>query len=1490
MPQAVSPGGSATLYGVLYQLLGSLHQAARLQVQGDPARAARLVVEPLGGGGDLQVEESGSRRIEQWKARTNGRPWGLQEILDKVIPDLYRDSALDLPADQARYVFATEGHLGEKARAFFQRLHQRPMPEKKPLAGLVEEDLKLIRATAREIRKLPAFRSEPINQTYWKLRRLLNRFEVRENQTADRLIHEIDRWLLPRVDYVEHIQAKRDELCTLLLRRGVGRGSGNTFMPEDLLREAGLYGISLDSEDDVRRTARKVLDSEIKRRKYDEAKDVREPPVWPEERSVLFLSGESGQGKTWQLTRLALDRWNEQRLVSLVDSRGDADRDLERASDLLWKQAWGHDQRISLGSLAERWKMVRGTAGMPWLTVCVDNVQSLSEARVLVREGDWEKWGAELVLTGPAHIGDTLAQEEPERVHHVKLRDFTPLELREYLRRHGRFWDTVPEDVRDTLKRPLLAGIYTTLGSDPDFHPTHEYDLYERSWRRLGQELGEHVQRDFHLVKSLALRLLGTEAHYPWTWEDLKNAGVDPEAQSRLEKFGWWTRKEEGAEVWHDRMLSWAVAVALADRVRSGSGSPAADLLWAREHAPETRIKRILGYVPMDLLWIVSDDPAKCAPVADLLIHLEEDDGGFGSRWLHRSNLPTLGSRIIPGFLERMRRLPNQDRHSFFSPAVEILSKILDREPGGGMVLPRLLTDHSQLVRRIAVGTLVRHPHAEAIGSLWNLLRRDSLLMEETQRNEGVLDRRSSFAALRACLELEPDWLRSKIRSIKPQGEPVWELAYLLANLKHPVARPIWLDVKGELFEKVPSGKLHSLMVCMRVFRDRKELSRLEGWLPVKEKWTYNIALEAIAWIDSDRAVSLLTSEPLDQLLASHRGWLQILLLNRPEETRRALRERMSVAGEGFWRVARLYSSYEERLDHETLEALLDRIVIELEGGTWKDIRVPLHQLSRIHRVDLLRCFEARAGTDFDHRLGDLGSASLGSAPHDRKEIFAVLLKIGGVGLRRLIRAGLASEDPELRSDAIVWGLTCPEEIASIPEAGMWVVAALGEDRVLVEQIMAWEEEIENDNLAILWRLRRWKEPISDTDLAPALEGLVSSDLQRRVRGMAAISISGRQDLLLRLPEWLSGLDLSTEDLGPLDDRASYLVCQLADERVEDLEQIARSLDVSCFSWTALQILHEDFSTDLASRLEAYLLERYTGNGELDSNEMNLALSLEQCRQVSLPLLQAVWKSGKNLPEEMWSSKRFYPTVSRIESEEIREAIWKEAFEARSTNFRIGAIRALHSFEPEEAIRAARKVLENPEAQDRADFVPLLLEVGGAEAVPLLIDLASRERKTEVLWKVARVLRRAGPEVETELRERLKSPEIRMRDVSAHLAGWQGPGFLETELQRMAEDEPDTGIQWECLQALNRQNKERCVLELMETFRSALGAARWSYLESILELGDPKLLVTEADRLWLGHILSPELGVMEEHANFRIKERIAEIRRTAEQRDRSTDG
>jgi hypothetical protein len=114
MPQ---PGGSANINGILYQILGTLEWASRIQLsdasrEGEEISQARLIIEPSGGGGDARICASDRRRVGQWKTKSDGGPWSLQRVIDEVIPDLYRAVDAHLLDDHSECLFITEGKRG----------------------------------------------------------------------------------------------------------------------------------------------------------------------------------------------------------------------------------------------------------------------------------------------------------------------------------------------------------------------------------------------------------------------------------------------------------------------------------------------------------------------------------------------------------------------------------------------------------------------------------------------------------------------------------------------------------------------------------------------------------------------------------------------------------------------------------------------------------------------------------------------------------------------------------------------------------------------------------------------------------------------------------------------------------------------------------------------------------------------------------------------------------------------------------------------------------------------------------------------------------------------------------------------------------------------------------------------------------------------------------------------------------------------------------
>jgi len=1481
----VSPGGSAALYGVLYQLLASLHHAVRLRLtrRDGEVVAARLVVEPSQGG-DLRIELPGRRIVEQWKARTTGRRWGLQEILTKVVPDLYRDRALDLPDDRTEYVFATEGLAGTEALAFFLRLRT-PFPDAGgPLAGLSGEDRRVFRGAAAALRKRRSSRSEPLAVTHRRLRRLLGHFEIQEGRTADRLSTEIDRLLRSVVDHVDDLASIRDGLCTLILRKA-SQGEVR-LVPEDLLIEAGVRAISLADADGLRRAARELLVRELERRTYRREYDVRGAPAWPEGRRFLVISGESGQGKTWQLSRLAIDLASEEDggpLVVFLESTGQAAGDLQKASDLLWG-AWGHDQSISLARLAARWRESQGVARRSWLVVCVDGVQTSSDARSLIDSFDWERWDLRLALSAPRSVGELLGRERPDQIQLLVMRDFSVVELRQCLLQLGHAWESVPFDVRDTLRRPLLARIYGTVSAEQRWVPRREYELYEGYWRWLQsvRDQSDHPE-DFLHLKRLALTLLSEEARYPWTLEQLEGAGVTGEARSRLERAGWWNRTDGGAEVWHDRLLSWCVAEALAERAAE------ADLPERLVHCIKARGRtgRSLGYVPMDVLWLLSNKPGNTGLVAGLIARFERQDA-FGYQPTYQM-LSTLGPRIVPGLLEHLGRVSDER----FSVPVRLVAETItgifaeDRALGEQQLPP--LLEHAGAVRDVAVEVLGSCPSAAAIPRLWEIHKARALALEPDRELDDRLAYQKSFKALAACLDLDPSFLTPRIAQSEPEAEPIWELAKVLAELEHPLAGAIWKQVKGDLFRKVPPARRRPLASCIRAFDDREEVSRLESWLSIEEDWTRYFAFWALAWVAPDRAVVRLRDVPVDILAEDIAGsWFGVVLPRRPEATRNALRGRIASAGADFWEVADRYRWHEQDLDRATVDLLLERLASDVAtfSGDAESARIafsrPLRRVSRIHRLDLLRAFEPLAGTELDRRLGELGAAWL-AAPreHDLDDLRSVLLKIGGEGYRRLIREGLESEKPERHEEALTWGMATPEEVTTKAARGAWALAAVGPDRALVEDLLVVEREMTNDLLRKLWRLRRARPPMSDADLAPALDALASREATRRRRGLAMVSISGRADLLAHLSTWLEGFE--TTEARELDATAAFLVHRLGNESPAIVRQLARSLDIELSPYTLVTLLPKPGAEELPARLERHLLASLAHFGEA---EMWLALSLRQVKELDPSLLRAIWRYGQRYRH--WNNEEFWATVAPLGAEGVHDEVLNVSLDRGISHERRAGIAGLRFLDAAAAFTIAEQHLRGTD-QGRGDFVQLLLDLDASKAIDVLLEQAVRERQTEVLWTIARALRRAGPEVEVQVRARLESPDSRVRMAAAHLAGWQGPSFLQAELSRLAESDPKRGVQWECLRALDRQGRERDVFELMDAFRGTRGTARWSYLESILELADPRLLVTEGDPLWLAQILPPELGVLEVHANWRLEQRFKEVKGAAELRDRNLD-
>jgi hypothetical protein len=685
------PGGSATINGILYQILGAIHRAASIRLtatkDSNDIVEAQLTIEPVGGGGDLRIHFPNRLLVEQWKAKSDRGTWSLQQVISVVIPDLYLavdNTHLD---DHSEYRFVTEGRRGawQVAQTFFRNL-SRNSPPLDPLGSLdgttkqlffpdglcTERELFLRIADA--VRQRRSIRDESEQLTYRKLWHLLARFDIVEECTQEYLRQQIHAFLRGVVDYREDLDAKRYELCGVILE--LAARSEVTITPSDLLRRVGLNDQTVQNWSALRANLADQLERQLQLQKYRREEDVRTPLEWPAHLPILLLIGESGQGKTWQLLNLAWHASRGDGLAVLVPGESNATRVLAAAAHLVWQKGLDRDRLLSLDRVARRVQELVPTAPKPWLTLCIDDLQAPAQVRYLV-ERDWDSWQIRLAMTAPVAVGRALKNQYPERVHLVEVPDFTSDELRVYLHHRRREWGSIPADVRATLQRPLLAALYCELTADVGWTPTNEYELFERYWLRIRDARDQAAfPGDIGKMRLLAARILQLGATYPWTPAVLQNVGFNDEVQRRLESIGWLRRLADGrVEIWHDRLLNWAAAEFLVEQRQANCINAEALGVWlARFHGSKEQFAgKSLAYVPMDVLWLACD-PTRglLGDVPSLLTALEDmqTQGGYPDS-LYRDLLPTLGERILPALLARLRGTIDQEfsRHGQFVAA-----------------------------------------------------------------------------------------------------------------------------------------------------------------------------------------------------------------------------------------------------------------------------------------------------------------------------------------------------------------------------------------------------------------------------------------------------------------------------------------------------------------------------------------------------------------------------------------------------------------------------------------------------------------------------------------------------------------------------------------------------------------------------------------------------------------------------------------------------
>ena len=1053
---APPPGGPSTVWGILYQMLWCLLRALRVNVTGveeDGDGSIHKVVlrlEPRSGG---DVEELGpARRVIQLKTRSGGRTWSLRDVIVDVLPDLYK--AVDLGADDSAYDFVTDAEMGRwgDVYAFFGSLRART-PGDDPLALLDDQaelrfagqgtgtsghasppfwtaarysQRSLFERIVDHLRQTSAVPGdERVELTRKKLWHLLGRLNFVGGRTYRCVRSEVDTLLLALVDHPEQVREKRDALMAWLAAHAA---RGDTVVTSDeLLREHGLDVTPLTHWGALRQRAQVLLRRELEMRGYREANDVRASTAsslwesWGADTPLLGLSGESGSGKSWQLYALGMRAAEDQPITVLIDATGDADADLRRAADTFWQEITEHGGSQPLSRIAAQRRQLLHKHADRWLTILVDNVQSTQEAERLARR-PVEDWGVRLAITGPPDVVAVFERAAVRRATVVPVPPFTLSERDEYLeRRLGDQWVHVRSDVRDTLRRPLLAAIYCDEVAQADgWRATDEYDLFDRMWERL--TIGSYGPRPFDAghVGKLAITLLSGDP-YPWPAAAVRREGVDEDALARLFRTGWLRPvPQERFEVPHDRLLNYAVARGLFYAHQAGDYTLGRIIPIVRkllvEH--ETYSGRRLGYVPMDLLHLLlaagPEGEAACASILQVLDGLDD----IGRESLYTDLLPTLGTRVIPLLVARLEANTGSDASLSQRPIIEGIATF--DVPEAREHARRLLNGDSPDLQRAAMRILAERADPAALDRLWTLHRQ----MQDEPGRYGV-DPRSAFilygesmAALRACVAADPDWIERALQQGRAGDPHLHDLAYLLASL--PDGTEVWVRCKAGLIAKVPPDKSRSIVVNIGRYRDATEVDRLLSFIGEARDSAGPAAIRALTRIDPDLAVEHVVRLPAAEIYLARSWYLPHLLEVRRDAISRKLLAHMRESGNPA-DAALAYSGNEDALDADTLYFLLDefdealrRVIENPPPPDRHPLSWRLDLLAAANRLGLLECYRGRQGTELDRRLADFLMAigpqrGTGLDSFEREPALAVLAKIGGPEYVRVVNQYLAA-------------------------------------------------------------------------------------------------------------------------------------------------------------------------------------------------------------------------------------------------------------------------------------------------------------------------------------------------------------------------------------------------------------------------------------------------------------------------------------------------
>jgi len=1501
-------GGPAAINGFLYQIIHHLGWLADVTLSGtldgQKVEDACLVLEPRNGG-DSRAEASGIFLVEQYKTRKGGT-WALSDI-ESVLGDLRKAVPPLLPTN-ARYRFVTDGRPGRLSHfdAFLAdvRLATKPgdldnTEKRKFWSDLSATNLEFFDHIVAVTQTVSPQSSEEERAAVFHL---LSRFEMEFDSDAGARAAEVERLLRHYAPDLGSESKIREHLVGILVER-LSKGEARLHADEinDMFQRAGLSPDRLHKLAALAETMNALTRRRLVHLKYQLGRDVRAIPEWPSDKSVLVIAGASGSGKTWQLGRLLETYGQDRQVATLVRSANTAEELMACAARDVWQRGLGDTSDKTLVAVSTFLRELVPDAPVPVLIVAIDDIQNVDLARDLVRQ-DWADLGMRLLMTVPSAVARALQLTDEEDIHVHTVGDFTIHELETLLKSGGRRWVDLPSDLKKLLRNPILAGLFLELPYTSVLHaPRSEYEIFEGFWQRI---TAKGRTGDEGVVMALAAHMYEGKP-YPLPRSMWRDIGLDSEdAATRLEAAGWF-RATEGGEVAfaHDRLLNWAVAKSLVQQFQSMHLS-IDDLtvsLSGKVTEEQQHIRRRLGYLPMDLLWLLAADDQNTETLGRLVARMEDSNefGSFG-RDLYVDLLPTLGQRAVPILLERLQAVTEDSDGNYRAGLIGKAFAALAQQEKIDLheEIDSLLHSPIRIRQAVAIAALTAQPDIRFFDRLWELHHQHLDALEDKTDRSRHANHKASFAALRAGVALNPEWLRNRILSADAEKEHVSSLGYLLNGLEHIDAPRIWKETRDALMAKVSDSKPRSLLYCIARFADREKLDFVIEHLSQSEDFASGAALDALSVLDPQAAIQRLTEVKDSERYLTRNHWLPILMHVEPELTRQRIRELAESDPKGRRLIETLFWERPDEMDEAMLRFLLSALKRDLRerfdeavAGDASWLFHPLDFLGRIARPELLALLEAQAGGELEQMIVAVACSCLRTNSNCRDLVLdsarRALILMGGEGITTLIKRELDSEHFWIRHDGLNWAyirlddgiverLTTiarrpvPQDANGIPESypemefykAVTALAGLGVDTALVEAFQHSSMVSVPTGLAWL-RAHRGSMPKALTNQALlTLQGPPHSE-SALLTALVIAWLSDDADFIPVVQEVLKQADPE----GTVARYSCIALQQLGDSSDEFASLAQRLLYTetnSTWGMSALLDLGDRGYELLGKWLKGRNATERTGNDDaairaLYSNPATRKLSIEAA-------------AGWCLREGVLDGP--YDIAAEANDAALRDRILDKAFASRSFDLAqfLRAIEGLAKFDAARAVEAIELGLQSQISIER-QLCRLLVRIAPDSAASKLIDAAVLGERESLGRATGQALRRLDPAVVSQLIiERMSGSESE-RKAAAELAGWLPIPKIANALDHLASYDSVIDIRYAALKALRLHRREDSVRSLLAAFPSTTPERQWSLLIVILEATDPYLLTDREDPLWLDNILSGVPAAFVHHANSVLRER-----------------